>query len=154
MLLTTIPLLTWGIHTFLRIINIFKENLFGWHQFLSKSGFFRVAQFRTLGKGRGPPSCADPKAPAYNSPENAPCPRQAHVFYTKSFFPDLAMPRPRPRLGNNHIGNLLPLEMCSLFPENDHSNKPQLHRNPKNVPGHCKGTFFGTTVLFLLRPIL
>jgi hypothetical protein len=50
------------------------------------------------------------------------------MFSTKNcFFSDLAMPRPRPRLGNNHIGNLLPLEMCSLSPENDYSNKPHLH---------------------------
>ena len=50
------------------------------------------------------------------------------MFSTKKKFVwMLTMPRPRPRLGNNHIGNLLTLEMCSLTPENDHSNKPHLH---------------------------
>ena len=39
-----------------------------------------------MGKGRGPPSCADPKAPAYDSPENVPCIYQTHGFYKKYFF--------------------------------------------------------------------
>ena len=86
MLLTTIPALPKEYTLFFQIINIFEEKLAGWRQFLSKSGFFCVAQFWTLGKGRGPPSCADPKAPAHDSLENAPCSCQAHVFYKKSFF--------------------------------------------------------------------
>ena len=51
----------------------------------------------------------------------------SRLICSSFFFSDLAMSRPRPRLGNNHIGNLLPLEMCSLFSENDHSNKSHLH---------------------------
>ena len=71
---------------FLLIINIFQEKLLGWPQFLSKSGFFCVAQFWTLGNGRGLPSWAELKVQAYDSLENALCLCQSNVFYKKSFF--------------------------------------------------------------------
>ena len=70
------------------------------------------------------------------------CLCKINVFYNKSFVPVLAISRSRARLGNNHIGNLLPLEMCSLSTQNDHSNKPHLHWNPENTTGHWKTNVF------------
>ena len=51
--------------------------------FLSESGFLCVAQFWTLGKGRGPPSCADSKVLAYDKAENTPWPCKTDVLYKK-----------------------------------------------------------------------
>ena len=44
------------------------------------------------------------------------------LFITKLIFFDYGHVPVTARLGNNHIGKLLPFEMCSLLPENDHSN--------------------------------
>ena len=56
------------------VINIFEEKIIEWLQLLSKSGFPCVAQFWNAGKGRGLSSCADPKAPAHDSPGKCPLP--------------------------------------------------------------------------------
>ena len=51
-----------------------------------ESGFLCVAQFWTLGNGRGPTSCADSNVLAYDSAENIPCACKTDVLYKKSFF--------------------------------------------------------------------
>ena len=76
----------------------------------------------------------------------------AHVrlmFSTKNrVFSVLAISRSCPRLGNNHIGNMLQLGMSSLSPKKDNFNKPHLHWNAENTFGHR------TTYVFCCHSII